>query len=418
MDDEKKITYDNEEEEIDPTENNYEEEEQVDPTENDENNDDDENTVKNNNDDENESEYDSEKDYSGDENYSADDEEEVNNEASALFLKQIWDAHCMTIQKQKQSKFIPATKRFLAATFAKKEKMLNDNKQLVSHLVFLCRNIANGKIPLNISECEKALFTHIADRTTNRADMRLRLLEEFAKYLGVTKTTMGEDVKRLMLIDTEKYNAMIKNIDRLVANKGILDEAKQTAVEGELIEGYANMMASVAKKQPNATDDINYSKKRKNYRKELQETAAAAGQPAAGGPAPKPGSLASSEKLIRSFLKQRGVVETDKGTKFGNKTLNFSLDDMVADLTKNVTKKKTNLNEIQHQKLLKELKKLSMPVYYIRSENLKGQYRSLSESAASTSHASPPAAYETPPPQDIGQITPFRQKGKSRAYMV
>ncbi|CAB3977959.1 Hypothetical predicted protein [Paramuricea clavata] len=118
---------------------------------------------------------------------------------------------------------------------------------------------------------------------------------------------------------------------------------------------------------------------------------AAEGQPAAaGGPAPKPGSLASSEKLIRSFLKQKGVVETDKGTKFKTRTLNFSFDDMVADLTKN------------------------------------GQYRNLSElSGPSTSHASSPPAYETPPPGIVTAqpvfpdypLTPMSKKGKPRPYM-
>ncbi|CAB3978027.1 Hypothetical predicted protein [Paramuricea clavata] len=317
--------------------------------------------------------------YADEDDNDDDDDEEINNEASALFLKQIWDAHCMTIQKQKQSKFLPATKKFLAAGFTQKEKMLNNNKQLISHL----KNLA-----------------------------------------------MGDDVKRLMLIDTEKYNTMIKNLDRLVANRQILDEAKQTTAEGELIEGHANMTASVAKKQPHATDDIiNYSKKRHNYRKELAEKAAATAPAAAtagGGPLPKAGSLASSERLIKAFLKNNNVKDTPKGVKFQSKTLNFSFDDMIADLTKNVTKKKTNLNTGQHQKLLRELKKLNMPVSYIRSENLKGQYRSLSETGggASTSQGTPPPAYETPPPPGTPQplfqnfpTTPLSKKGQKRPYM-
>jgi hypothetical protein len=54
---------------------------------------------------------------------------------------------------------------------------------------------------------------------------------------------MGDDVKRLALIDTERYNALMKSLDQLVSDKKILDNAKQTAAEGELIEGHANMMS-------------------------------------------------------------------------------------------------------------------------------------------------------------------------------
>ncbi|CAB3977960.1 Hypothetical predicted protein [Paramuricea clavata] len=163
-------------EKIETENDEHDDDDDDDDDENDENNAENTPAIENNDKCDNEEE----EDYSEEErNYSADDEEEINNEASALFLKQIWDAHCMTIQKQKQSKFLPATKKFLAAGFAQKEKMLNNNKQLISHMVFLCRNIANGKIPLNISECERALFTYISDKATHRSDVRLRLLEEF-----------------------------------------------------------------------------------------------------------------------------------------------------------------------------------------------------------------------------------------------
>jgi hypothetical protein len=119
---------------------------------------------------------------------------------------------------------------------------------------------------------------------------------------------MGDAVKRLALIDTERYNAMMKSLDQLVSDKKILDNAKQTAAEGELIEGHANMLGSVARKPSHATDDIiNYNKKKNNYRKEQKELAATpvAQAAAAAGPSPKPGSLASSENLIRAFLKKK-----------------------------------------------------------------------------------------------------------------
>ena len=77
-------------------------------------------------------------------------------------------------------------------------------------------------------------------------------------------------------------------------------------------------MSSVARKPSHATDDIiNYNKKKNNYRKELKELAAtniAEAADDAGPPrAPRAGSLASSENLIRAFLKRKGVTAVDKG---------------------------------------------------------------------------------------------------------
>jgi hypothetical protein len=219
----------------------------------------------------------------------------------------------------------------------------------------------------------------------------------------------------------------MKTLDRLVSDKKILDGAKQTAAEGELLEGHANMLSSVSRKSPYATDAIiNYSKKKKNYVKEQKELNPAAPAAAAAAPGPlKPGTLASSDRLIRAFLKKRGVVEHDKGVKFGTgKSLAFAFDDMVADLTRNVRKTNTNLTPGQHTKLLKELKKINIPVAYIRSDNLRAQYKDLDHGTPQTQ--TPPPAYQTAPPGIINQqppsfsgLTPVKsQRGKPRRFML
>ena len=189
------------------------------------------------------------------------------------------------------------------------------------------------------------------------------------------------------------------------------------------------MMSSVARKPSQATDDIiNYNKKKNNYRNELKELAATPvveAAAAAAGPAPRLGSLKSSETLIRTFLKRKGVAEVDKGVKFGHKTLSFAYDDMIADLTKNVKKTNTNLSPRQHAKLLKELKRTGMPVAYIRSENLRNQYRDLDNGTPQIPQT-PPPAYQTPPTRllppapEAGRFgfTPLQsRKGKSRPFM-
>jgi hypothetical protein len=201
------------------------------------------------------------------------------------------------------------------------------------------------------------------------------------------------------------------------------------------------MMSSVARKPSHATDDIiNYNKKKNNYRKELKELAATNIVEAAddAGPprAPRAGSLASSENLIRTFLKKKGVTAVDKGVKFGHRTLSFTYDDMLADLTKNVRKTNTNLTSAQHTKLLRELKRTGMPVAYIRSENLRNQYRELDNGARQIPQTSPPAyqsphppAYPSPPnrppspSRGINRFgfttTPIRsKKGRPRSFML
>jgi hypothetical protein len=219
----------------------------------------------------------------------------------------------------------------------------------------------------------------------------------------------------------------MKTLDKLVSDKKILDGAKQTAAEGELLEGHADMLSSVSRKSPYATDAIiNYSKKKKNYVKEQKELNPAAVAAAAAAPGPlKPGTLASSDRLIRAFFKRKGVVENDKGVKFGTgKALPFAFDDMVADLTRNVKKTNTNLTPGQHTKLLKELKKINVPVGYIRSDNLRAQYRDLDPGTPHTTQT-PPPAYQTAPPGIINQQPPTfsgqtpvkSQRGKPRKFL-
>ena len=118
-------------------------------------------------------------DYDGDQE-DDNQEEAINNETCALFLQQLWAAQRGNIQKRKQDQFLPLTKKFVNSSFVQREKMINDTPMVVKHLVFLCRNIANGKIPTDISGVDKALFRHISDRTTPRSDVRLHLLEQFA----------------------------------------------------------------------------------------------------------------------------------------------------------------------------------------------------------------------------------------------
>ena len=86
--------------------------------------------------DDDESVHSEDSDYDGDIDDDNKQEDEINNETCALFLQQLWEAQRVNIQKRKQDQFLPLTKKFVNASFIKREKMLNDHPAVVKHLVF------------------------------------------------------------------------------------------------------------------------------------------------------------------------------------------------------------------------------------------------------------------------------------------
>ena len=122
-----------------------------------------------------------ENDNDDDDNDNDDDDDDDNlaNEPYRLFFQQLLEAQKKDIKKRKQERFLPLVKGFLKASFAKKEKMMTDNPRIIGHTVFLCRNIINGKIQCSITGADKALMTLIADKHTDRQDVRLHLLEDY-----------------------------------------------------------------------------------------------------------------------------------------------------------------------------------------------------------------------------------------------
>ena len=120
-------------------------------------------------------------------------------------------------------------------------------------------------------------------------------------------------------------------------------------------------------------------KKRKFLKEqaELKET----DEPQPGTRGPTAGSIPYHVKIIGDHLKKHKLVDTDKGLKFGSKTINVSYDDMMADLTHNYNKTEPHLTNTQQELVLKALKKTKMPVQYIRNKKLHKQYKVLGEPA-------------------------------------
>ena len=59
---------------------------------------------------------------------------------------------------------------------------------------------------------------------------------------------MGDHVKRLTLIDVEKFNNLMELLEHTAKHQKIVDDAKQSREEAELEHSYKDMMSSVQNK--------------------------------------------------------------------------------------------------------------------------------------------------------------------------
>ena len=159
---------------------------------------------------------------------------------------------------------------------------------------------------------------------------------------------------------------------------------------------------------------VNYTKKKRKYLKEQDELRAQNVPQTAAAGLPTVGSIAYHNKLITAHLNRNNIVATEKGTKFGTKSLAIPYEDMLADLTKKYVKTAANLTDNQHATILKALKKTGMPARYIRNKKLHLQYKKLNEPAPA-----PPPVQQIPAAGKEAFETPVKRvKGKRRDYMV
>jgi hypothetical protein len=126
---------------------------------------------------------------------------------------------------------------------------------------------------------------------------------------------MGDNVRRLALIDAEKFNSLIDLLETNTARQKILDDATRTPEAAGLIESHATAINSVKNKSTLAgTDIINYLRKKDNYQKSVApptdegDTGAVDPPPQPPENTPKVGTIASAEKLINAHFKAKGVL--------------------------------------------------------------------------------------------------------------
>jgi hypothetical protein len=187
---------------------------------------------------------------------------------------------------------------------------------------------------------------------------------------------MGENVRRLALIDAEKFNNLIDLLQGNTARQKIVDDAVRSSEEAGLIESHKTMQKSVNYKSSLVGNDIIiFLRKRDNYKTSVEkqnnddQQQPAGQQPAGQQPAadvePKRGTVRDAEKRINDHFKSRGITPSENGIKTNTSTITVSYSDMMMDLTRNYKKTEPNLNTVDKVKVFQLMKKTRMPVNYI-----------------------------------------------------
>jgi hypothetical protein len=101
------------------------------------------------------------------------------------FFEQLIEAKKLSALKQQNAQFFPSTRRYLAASFVIREKMLN--KRMQTNLMHIAKCIVDGKIRLCLPEVDKEFMLDILDRSTPKEDVRLYLLEDRRLHLYFRK---------------------------------------------------------------------------------------------------------------------------------------------------------------------------------------------------------------------------------------
>ena len=101
------------------------------------------------------------------------------------FFEQLIEAKKLSVLKQQNAQFFPATRRYLASSFVNREKMFN--KRMQTNLLYIAKCIVDGKIRLRIPEVDKEFMLDILDRSTPKEDVRLYLLEDRRLHLYFRK---------------------------------------------------------------------------------------------------------------------------------------------------------------------------------------------------------------------------------------
>ncbi|CAB3991455.1 Hypothetical predicted protein [Paramuricea clavata] len=131
---------------------------------------------------------------------------------------------------------------------------------------------------------------------------------------------MGDNVRRLTLIDAEKHNNLMLLLQDLTNRQKILDDSKRTPAEAELVDSHGEMVTSVKNKSSlGPANIVNYMRKKDKYLGELAKNAERQLPPP---PPPPPaststyGSIAYHEEKLKEHFGYSSCAERELHKKY------------------------------------------------------------------------------------------------------
>ncbi|CAB3987890.1 Hypothetical predicted protein [Paramuricea clavata] len=330
-------------------------------------------------------------------------ENTLDEEALNSFIAQLFDLKKKNVQKKRESRLIPSINRFL--NYDIDEKGNNLTPQIVKNLLHVCDLIYHNKIEVKTHPSDLEVLEYILDKDTPQKDVKFTLVEDFRIHAHIRKA--------------------VKILESVVKNGGN-NTTTRTPEEAGLIEAHGEAVKSVKTKSSVAGRDIiNFLNKKDNYKKSIvpdvdndDGAQGAAPPPTAANPTPvKPATVACSRRLITNFLASKNVKPQENGIRTNTGTnLPISYDDMITDLTHNFTRTQPNLTIANRDRVITLLKRINMPVSYIRNKEMKEQYKIALESEENTHTPLTTRTTTTPLRRPLTTTPTTSRIGRSRKY--
>ncbi|CAB3982217.1 Hypothetical predicted protein [Paramuricea clavata] len=278
------------------------------------------------------------------------------------FLKHLMQLQEQVVKKKKENRLIPCVSNFMKLDFDQKGQQISPT--ITRHLLHkICA------------------FTVIFGKPS----------DNWSRSRKIIHKKMGEEVKRLALIDANKFNNLMDMLTKNNARDELLNNAKRSSEEAGLIESRQEVKKSVKNNSSTAGNDIiNFLRKTESYRKSVgldqivddDDDVSGGNTPVpvtagASGAGHKPGTVAASAAKIEEHLRKHNVKPIPQGIKYGDSEMGISYQDMMEDLTRNYTQTQPNLNENNRRRVLLLLKKTNMPISYIRNKRIKEEYKQI-----------------------------------------
>ena len=197
-----------------------------------------------------------------------DDDDDANPEGLdeqtiRTFLEQLIHLQNQTILKKKENRLIPSVNHFFKLDLEQKGEQISPS--ITRHLLHICDLIVRKKIDIDVDTGDRNVMEYIATKDCPAKDIRFTFVEDMHIHGYIRKAVqqlqaikksirkkMGDEVKRLALIDAGKFNALMEMFTENNNRQKLLSDAKRSAEEAGLIESRATVLKSVKNKSSTA----------------------------------------------------------------------------------------------------------------------------------------------------------------------